>query len=77
MKCYFTLILLFVPTVANQFKAISDEGMPMHQRLYMRGKVYIQFIVEFRDSLSPEQLKALEDDLITKTSITVLRQGIG
>ncbi|RVW33292.1 DnaJ protein-like ANJ1 [Vitis vinifera] len=44
----------------NQFKAINDEGMPIYQRPFMRGKLYIQFNVEFPDTLSPEQCKALE-----------------
>ncbi|CBI28261.3 unnamed protein product, partial [Vitis vinifera] len=44
----------------DQFKAINDEGMPIYQRPFMRGKLYIQFNVEFPDTLSPEQCKALE-----------------
>lgn len=44
----------------DQFKAINDEGMPVYQRPFMRGKLYIHFIVEFPDSLSPEQVKTLE-----------------
>lgn len=44
----------------DQFKAINEEGMPMYQRPFMRGKLYIHFIVEFPDSLSPDQVKALE-----------------
>jgi DnaJ homolog subfamily A member 2 len=34
--------------------------MPMYQRPFMKGKLYIHFSVEFSDSLSPEQCKALE-----------------
>ena len=34
--------------------------MPMYQRPFMKGKLYIHFSVEFPDSLSPEQCKALE-----------------
>ncbi|RWW49123.1 hypothetical protein BHE74_00044752 [Ensete ventricosum] len=44
----------------DQFKAINDEGMPMYQRPFMRGKLYIHFTVDFPDSMSPEQCKALE-----------------
>ncbi|AQL02909.1 Putative dnaJ chaperone family protein [Zea mays] len=44
----------------NSFKAINDEGMPMYQRPFIKGKLYIHFSVEFSDSLSPEQCKALE-----------------
>ena len=47
-------------TYADSFKAINDEGMPMYQRPFMKGKLYIHFSVEFPDSLNPEQCKALE-----------------
>ncbi|KAM7262695.1 hypothetical protein ACFE04_000378 [Oxalis oulophora] len=52
----------------DQFKAINDEGMPMYQRPFMKGKLYIQFCVEFPDSLSPDQCKALEAVLPPRTS---------
>ncbi|XP_076946970.1 dnaJ protein homolog [Bidens hawaiensis] len=52
----------------DQFKAINDEGMPMYQRPLMKGKLYIHFTVEFPDSLSPEQCKALEAVLPPKSS---------
>ncbi|OMO77018.1 hypothetical protein COLO4_25394 [Corchorus olitorius] len=44
----------------DSFKAINDEGMPVYQRPFMKGKLYIHFTVEFPDSLSPDQIKALE-----------------
>jgi len=44
----------------DSFKAINDEGMPMYQRPFMKGKPYIHSSVEFPDSLNPEQCKALE-----------------
>ncbi|KAJ4811340.1 DNAJ [Rhynchospora pubera] len=44
----------------DSFKAINDEGMPMYQRPFMKGKLYINFTVDFPDSLSPDQCKALE-----------------
>ncbi|AQK45787.1 Chaperone protein dnaJ 3 [Zea mays] len=44
----------------DSFKTINDEGMPMYQRPFMKGKLYIHFSVEFSDSLSSEQCKALE-----------------
>lgn len=47
----------------DQYKAIDDEGMPIHQHPFMRGKLYIHFTVEFPESLSPEQVKALEEIL--------------
>ncbi|KAK1287768.1 hypothetical protein QJS10_CPB19g01301 [Acorus calamus] len=52
----------------DQFKAINDEGMPMYQRPFMRGKLYIHFTVEFPESLLPEQCKALEAVLPPRTS---------
>ncbi|CAL5390840.1 unnamed protein product [Camellia sinensis] len=39
----------------DQFKKINDEGMPIYQRPFMRGKLYIHFTVDFRESLTPEQ----------------------
>ncbi|CAN4090190.1 unnamed protein product [Withania somnifera] len=44
----------------DQFKGINDEGMPMYQRSFMRGKLYIHFTVDFPDSLTPELCKNLE-----------------
>ncbi|KAB1199565.1 hypothetical protein CJ030_MR2G020352 [Morella rubra] len=44
----------------DSFKGINDEGMPVYQRPFMKGKLYIHFTVEFPDSLSPEQVASLE-----------------
>ncbi|GLT81933.1 hypothetical protein SLE2022_003560 [Rubroshorea leprosula] len=44
----------------DSFKGINDEGMPIYQRSFMKGKLYIHFTVDFPDSLSPSQVKALE-----------------
>ncbi|KAJ9178675.1 hypothetical protein P3X46_010540 [Hevea brasiliensis] len=44
----------------DSYKAINDEGMPMYQRPFMKGKLYIHFTVEFPDSLTPDKVKALE-----------------
>ncbi|RRT72661.1 hypothetical protein B296_00009443 [Ensete ventricosum] len=52
--------------LGDQFKAINDEGMPMYQRPFMRGKLYIHFTVDFPDSLMPDQCKALEAALPPK-----------
>nr|GMC95731.1 DnaJ protein homolog [Ipomoea batatas] len=52
----------------DQFKAINDEGMPMYQKPFMRGKVYIHFTVDFPESLSPDQCKALEGVLPPRPS---------
>lgn len=52
----------------DSFKAINDEGMPMYQRPFMKGKLYIHFSVDFPDSLSPEQIKALVAVLPPKPS---------
>uniref|UniRef100_A0A1D1YNS7 DnaJ n=1 Tax=Anthurium amnicola TaxID=1678845 RepID=A0A1D1YNS7_9ARAE len=53
----------------DQFKAINDEGMPMYQRPFMRGKLYIHFTVDFPDSLTQEQCKALEAILPSRSSM--------
>jgi DnaJ family protein A protein 2 len=52
----------------GQTKAIDDEGMPMYQRPFMKGKLYINFSVDFPDSLSLDQCKGLEAVLPLKTS---------
>ncbi|GAB4855197.1 DNAj domain protein [Ancistrocladus abbreviatus] len=52
----------------DQFKGINDEGMPMYQRPFMKGKLYIQFAVDFPDTLTLEQCKALEAVLPPRTS---------
>eukprot|EP00249_Psilotum_nudum_P015522 c25374_g1_i1 orf=147-1397(+) len=46
----------------GQFKAINDEGMPMYQRPFMKGRLYIHFSVDFPESgtLSQDQCRALE-----------------
>ncbi|XP_050370192.1 dnaJ protein homolog [Argentina anserina] len=44
----------------GSFKAVNDEGMPMHQRSFMKGKLFIHFSVEFPKTLSLEKVKALE-----------------
>ncbi|KAI5055126.1 hypothetical protein GOP47_0030271 [Adiantum capillus-veneris] len=54
----------------GQFKAINDEGMPIHHRPFMKGKMYIHFSVDFPESgsLTQDQLKALEAILPPKPS---------
>ncbi|CAH9070735.1 unnamed protein product [Cuscuta europaea] len=44
----------------DEFKAINDEGMPAYQRPFIKGKLYIRFVVDFPDSLSQEQVELLE-----------------
>ncbi|KAL6506500.1 hypothetical protein OROGR_024681 [Orobanche gracilis] len=51
----------------NSYKAINDEGMPMYQRPFMKGKLYIHFNVDFPDSLGPEQVDSLAKILPPKT----------
>ncbi|KAL2981510.1 hypothetical protein AAZX31_13G293300 [Glycine max] len=50
----------------ESFKAINDEGMPNYQRHFLKGKLYIHFSVEFPDTLSLDQVKALEAVLPSK-----------
>lgn len=54
----------------KQFKAINDEGMPVYQRVLLKGRLYIQFNIEFPESgsLAPEQLKILETVLPPRPS---------
>jgi len=46
----------------GQHKAINDEGMPQYQRPFMKGRLYIQFNVEFPDpgTISLDQCRSLE-----------------
>ncbi|XP_021756369.1 dnaJ protein homolog 2-like [Chenopodium quinoa] len=44
----------------DQYKAINDEGMPHHERPFMKGRLYVHFTVEFPNSLPLEQSRALE-----------------
>ncbi|XP_031503330.1 dnaJ protein homolog isoform X2 [Nymphaea colorata] len=53
----------------EQFKAIDDEGMPMYQRPFMKGKLYIHFNIDFPDSLTPEQCKTIESVLPPRPSV--------
>ena len=42
--------------------------MPIYQRPFMKGKLYIHFTVEFPDSFSVDQCKVLEAVLPPRTS---------
>lgn len=55
---------------SGQHKAIDDEGMPHHGRPFMKGRLYIQFNVEFPDAgvLAPDQCRALEKILPPRPS---------
>ncbi|KAE8709000.1 Chaperone protein dnaJ 3 [Hibiscus syriacus] len=53
----------------DRYKAINDEGMPIYQRPFVRGKLYVHFTVDFPDSLTPDQCKALEAVLPPRTSV--------
>ncbi|XP_021748656.1 dnaJ protein homolog 2-like [Chenopodium quinoa] len=44
----------------DQYKAINDEGMPHHERPFMKGRLYVHFTVEFPNSLPLDQSRALE-----------------
>ncbi|KAJ7950847.1 DNAJ protein [Quillaja saponaria] len=54
----------------GQYKAINDEGMPQHNRPFMKGRLYIHFNVDFPEVgvLAPEQCRALETILPQKSS---------
>jgi len=42
---------------------VADEGMPTHGRPYEKGNLYIHYTVEFPDSVSLEQVRALREIL--------------
>ncbi|KAK9749182.1 hypothetical protein RND81_02G107700 [Saponaria officinalis] len=50
----------------DQYKAINDEGMPHHQRPFMKGRLYIHFNVEFPNSMLPDQSLTLKKILPSK-----------
>lgn len=52
----------------GQYKAINDEGMPHHQRPFIKGRLFIHFNVDFPDSgfLSPDKCRDLEALLPSK-----------
>ncbi|MCL7052037.1 hypothetical protein MKW94_014778 [Papaver nudicaule] len=52
----------------GSFKAVSNEGMPMYQRPFMKGKLYIHFTSDFHGSLTSEQRKTLKGLLPVRTS---------
>lgn len=60
------LILCFVGI--GQHKAINDEGMPQHGRPFMKGRLFVEFNVEFPEPgvLSPAQCRSLEKILPPK-----------
>ncbi|MCO5572830.1 hypothetical protein L7F22_026589 [Adiantum nelumboides] len=63
----------------GQFKAIDDKGMPMYQRPFIKGKLYIHFFVGFLESgsLSTDQCKALEEILPLKPSSEMTNMELG
>uniref|UniRef100_A0A0E0K354 J domain-containing protein n=2 Tax=Oryza punctata TaxID=4537 RepID=A0A0E0K354_ORYPU len=46
----------------GQHKAINDEGMPQHGRPFMKGRLFVEFNVEFPEpgALTPGQCRSLE-----------------
>ncbi|GLC33245.1 hypothetical protein PLESTB_000355200 [Pleodorina starrii] len=43
----------------NSFKCLHDEGMPFHGRPYQKGNMYVRFNVEFPETLTEAQAKAI------------------
>jgi len=44
----------------DSFKCISEEGMPLQGRSYLKGNMYIRFDVEFPDTIDAQQIAALQ-----------------
>ncbi|KAL0390688.1 UNVERIFIED_CONTAM: DnaJ protein [Sesamum calycinum] len=44
----FEVVIFVHANSADSYKAINDEGMPMYQRPFMKGKLYIHFNVDFQ-----------------------------
>ena len=49
----------------DSWKVIDQEGMPLEANPYEKGNLYIQFDVKFPDSLTPQQVDALTQVLLT------------
>eukprot|EP00891_Asterochloris_glomerata_P004871 jgi/Astpho2/4871/Aster-05805 len=47
----------------DSWKCINDEGMPVHGRPFEKGNLYIRFLVQFPDTLSEQQVAALQQIL--------------
>ena len=45
------------------WKSIVDEGMPVHGRPYEKGNLYVRFNVQFPDTLTRQQVTALQKAL--------------
>jgi DnaJ homolog subfamily A member 2 len=60
------LIQCFVWT--GQYKAINDEGMPQHGRPFTKGRLFVEFNVEFPEpgTLTPAQCQSIEKILPPK-----------
>lgn len=54
--------MIFCFKKIGQHKAINDEGMPQHGRPFMKGRLFVEFSVEFPEPgvLTPSQCKSLE-----------------
>ncbi len=45
------------------WKSIVDEGMPVHGRPYEKGNLYVRFNVQFPDTLTRQQVTAIQKTL--------------
>lgn len=68
LNCTFLIFSVFMFPRTGQYKAINDEGMPHHQRPFIKGRLFIHFNVDFPDSgfLSPDKCRDLEAVLPSK-----------
>ena len=41
----------------DTFMNIKDEGMPVHGRPYMKGNLYVHFVVEFPATMDASQVR--------------------
>ena len=47
----------------GEYKAITDEGMPIHGNSFERGSMYVQFKVKFPESVTPDMITSLKSVL--------------
>lgn len=59
----------------GEYKAITDEGMPIHGNSFDRGTLYIQFTIKFPDTLSTSAMSALKAALPSSSASSMDTDG--
>lgn len=62
-------------TKHGDVKCIMNEGMPQYKNPFEKGRLIVQFLVQFPDKLSPEVIPALENALPPRPEIMIPDQA--